>query len=130
MDKVCRKNRSKGWSRVSVVLTDDALIRTINQQHFNKHTVTDVISIRYEPIPGEEPFYSGEIFVNVECVLKRKPARWTASKELALYLAHGCDHLSGACDKTEKDRKRMRLRELRWLKDASALDLVEGLIDT
>ena len=37
--------------------------------------------------------------------------------ELALYIAHGCDHLAGEDDTTPAQRQRMRKRELRWLRE-------------
>lgn len=44
---------------------------------------------------------------------------WSADLELALYIAHGLDHLAGSDDSTEREYREMRLRELRWI--ASAL---------
>jgi len=48
-------------------------------------------------------------------------------RELALYLAHGCDHLAGADDATPRQRAAMRRRELRWLRAAAHADLLMGL---
>ena len=47
--------------------------------------------------------------------------QWGASEELALYLAHGFDHLAGSDDATAAGYRAMRLRELRWLAAASPL---------
>ncbi|MBQ3810327.1 MAG: hypothetical protein II839_05855, partial [Kiritimatiellae bacterium] len=41
--------------------------------------------------------------------------RWNADAELALYLAHGFDHLAGSDDATAAGYRAMRRRELRWL---------------
>jgi ssRNA-specific RNase YbeY (16S rRNA maturation enzyme) len=72
-------------------------------------------------MPGDNHMHSAEIFVNVEraVVTAQKRNGWSASKELALYIAHGCDHLiSGENDANAAERMRMRRRELRWLREA------------
>ena len=53
---------------------------------------------------------------------------WGASSELGLYIAHGCDHLSGAEDYDRPGRERMRRRELRWLQQARAGGLLEDMV--
>lgn len=40
---------------------------------------------------------------------------WSEDAELALYLAHGFDHLAGSDDATAAGYRAMRRRELRWL---------------
>ena len=40
---------------------------------------------------------------------------WSADAELALYLAHGFDHLAGSEDAAAAGYRAMRRRELRWL---------------
>ncbi|MFC1498961.1 rRNA maturation RNase YbeY [Verrucomicrobiota bacterium] len=128
MGQVCRLDRDKDWKEISVLLTNDAEISVINQRHLAKFDTTDVISFRYDPIPGEGTLFSGEIIVNVERALK--PARgWSPSKELALYIAHGCNHLLGESDSDTAGHTRMRRRELRWLKKANELELVEDLME-
>ena len=104
-------------------MTDDAGITQVNATHLAKHEATDVISFYYEPIPGEDERACAELIVNVERAIEEGDRRkgWSASRELALYIAHGCDHFSGADDSTTAGRNRMRRRELRWLKDAPVL---------
>jgi len=107
------------WHIVSLVLTNDAQIRELNQQYFGRNEATDVISFRLDPIPGEDPGEGGDIAVNVERALAAGPRRrgWDASAELALYVAHGCDHLAGGTDESPENMRRMRRRELRWLRE-------------
>jgi len=133
MAKVSRLDRSAEWREISLVLTDDAGIQRINQRHLGKTETTDVISFRYDPMPGDCGMCTGEVFVNAERASRRKmqPAAggtWTAAKELGLYVAHGCDHLSGASDADTAGRERMRRRELRWLREAQRQGLLNGLI--
>ncbi len=88
-----------------------------NQAVFGINAPTDVISQRYLPVPPSNAL-CGEIILNVEQALRVAPQRagWSPGHELALYLAHGIDHLHGADDATPPLRRTMRRRELRWLK--------------
>lgn len=110
------------------MLTDDDGIRAVNSALFDRHRPTDVISIAYAsgPHAGGQ---SAEVFVNVERALAvaRRAAR--ASAELALYIAHGIDHLAGAVDRTPAQRRRMLTRESAWLRRAAADGVpVDGLV--
>ncbi|HNX34680.1 MAG TPA: rRNA maturation RNase YbeY [Kiritimatiellia bacterium] len=106
------------WQDVTVHLLDDVGIAPVNAAIMAHAGATDVITQRYEPVPGEPDGLVGELFVNVERARRAAPKRgvWSADRELALYLAHGFDHLTGADDATPAERARMRRRELGWLK--------------
>lgn len=107
------------WGEVSVVLVGDKQSRAVNRAHLGHDYATDVISFNFDPVPGEpENEVSGEIVINVELACRLGPTYKGSTHELALYLAHGCDHLSGADDNTPERRRQMRRRELRWLKNA------------
>jgi len=119
------------WSEISIVLVNDEQIRDCKAQLFDIHEITDVISLRYDPIPGERNLYSGEIFANVQRAIThsaRTRHGWTASKELSLYLAHGCDHLMNSSDYDRKGYLRMRRRELQWLKARDIAKLSTNLL--
>jgi rRNA maturation RNase YbeY len=117
-------NPRKEWKEISVMLTDNNGICTVNRKHLSSSETTDVISFCYDPIPGDNNLYSAEIVVNIERAIENN-SRWTASRELALYIAHGCNHLTGADDQSRADRMRMRRRELRWLKEADCEGILE-----
>jgi len=106
------------WREVTIHLLDDAGIAPINAAILAHDGATDVITQRYAPCPGEPDGLIGELFVNVERAATAAPHRagWSADQELALYLAHGCDHLTGADDGMPAERARMRRRELAWLR--------------
>lgn len=107
------------WGEVSVVLVDDPGSRAVNAAHLDHDYATDVISFTFEAIPGEsETGLSGEIVVNAEQALRMGKRYNGPTHELALYIAHGCDHLSGEDDQTPAQRQRMRRRELRWIREA------------
>jgi len=106
------------WQEVTIQLLDDEGIAPVNAAIMSHAGPTDVVTQRYEPIPGEPEGLVGELFVNVACAMRVAPRRagWSADRELALYLAHGFDHLTGADDGTPSERARMRRRELGWLR--------------
>ncbi len=117
------------WSEVSIVLVDDEGIVPANREYFGKNRPTDVISFRYDPVPGESAGWSGDLIINVDRAMQEGTARGKTDYELALYIAHGFDHLSGAEDDTDEKRKKMRATETAWLRKAGAEGLVAGLFD-
>lgn len=106
---------SEPWNEVCVVLTDDEGIVPANLEYFGKNRPTDVISFRYEPVPGEEEGFTGDLIINVDRALQVGPEQNGADYELALYIAHGFDHLSGAEDDTPEKKKAMLDTESAWL---------------
>ena len=102
---------------VAVVLQNDASSAEVHAAINGASGPTDVVTQRYDPMPGEEPGVYGELYVNVEQAVRAAPRRvgWSLAKELLLYVAHGMDHLSGADDMDDENYVRMRRRELRWI---------------
>lgn len=122
MERVQRLRKEFKWTELSIVLTDDS-IRALNQEWFGKDRVTDVISFAY-PDSGNETGDTGEIVVNLQQAWEEGRLRTSPDQELALYIAHGCHHLTGAEDDTP-DRKRAMLRlESAWVKKADSLGLL------
>ena len=114
------------WSEVCIVLVDDTGITRINREYFGKNRPTDVISFRYDPVPGENTAWSGDLMINVDRAVQVGPEHKGMDYELALYTAHGFDHLTGAEDHTDAERKKMRETETAWLRESG--DLSEGLV--
>ena len=104
---------------VTVILQDDAFSAEVHEAINGVEGPTDVITQRYDAMPGEPDGVYGELYVNVDQALRVAPKRrgWSPAKELLLYVAHGMDHLSGADDLKPRDYDRMRRRELGWLKE-------------
>jgi len=112
-----RRTPGVAWEEVAIHLLDDAGIAPINETIMGHTGATDVITQRYDSCPGEADGIRGELFVNVERAFTVPPRkRWTQEQELALYIAHGFDHLTGADDTTPSARATMRRRELAWLR--------------
>jgi rRNA maturation RNase YbeY len=101
---------------IALVLVGDREMPEAKARVFGLRVQTDVISLRYAPVPGGPPGGEAEIVVNVERARQAGAKRpGGEAKELALYIAHGIDHLAGADDATAPERKAMRRRELAWL---------------
>jgi rRNA maturation RNase YbeY len=120
-----RAARNRPLGRITLVLADhDAMLRA-NRDHLGRTGVTDVISFPHLPLPGETPAaLRGDVIVNAQLAVEEGPARGGAVRELALYIAHGLDHLAGASDASPAGRRRMRRRELAWLDDARRANLL------
>ena len=127
-EKLAKKTAPAVWSEVSVILIDDDGITQTNHEYFGKNRPTDVISFRYDPIPGEANALTGDLIINVDRAVQEGGRRGEIHYELALYIAHGFDHLSGAEDNTPEKHKKMRATETAWLRQAKTLNLLENLI--
>jgi ssRNA-specific RNase YbeY (16S rRNA maturation enzyme) len=109
-------------------------MRACKRTLFGKDAVTDVISLAYDPVPGEADGRTADVYINTEraaqeSAARERPARRAAggiTAEFALYLAHGIDHLTGGRDETPAGRRGMRRRELRWLNLARRQGLMDG----
>ena len=107
---------------VTVILQDDAFSAEVHEAINGATGPTDVVTQRYDAMPGEAEGVYGELYVNADQALRAAPKRrgWSPAKELLLYVAHGMDHLSGADDLKPRDYDRMRRRELNWLSSLSS----------
>jgi len=112
-----------------VVLVDDESITQTNREYFGKNCPTDVISFRYDPIPGEAESWSGDLVINVDRAVTEGTTRGRIDPELALYIAHGFDHLSGAEDDSPEKQKKMRATETAWLRQAESKGLLGPLLN-
>lgn len=116
------------WESVDLALMDDEGISNVNGDFLDRHRPTDVISFVYEPQPGISAGFMGEVLVNVEQAAREgQRAGASPDSELALYITHGCLHLTGATDDTRAERARMRRTERNWLKTARKQQAVYGL---
>ena len=106
------------FREVAIVLQDDASSAEVHLAINGAEGPTDVVTQRYDPMPGEMPGVYGELYVNVARAIAAAPCRrgWSAAKELLLYVAHGMDHLSGEDDTTPRGYAAMRRRELGWIR--------------
>jgi len=98
-------------AEVSVLLTDDSGIHTLNRQWRNIDKPTDVLSW-----PMEEEVLLGDVAISVDTAARQANAReWPIEEEIALLLVHGILHLLGYEDDTEEGAEAMRVVERRLL---------------
>ena len=103
------------YAELAVVLTDDAAMPAYKAGCFGVRRQTDVVSQAYRAVPGVCAA-TAELIVNAERAKTEGHARpGGPARELALYLAHGLDHLAGGDDNTPARRRAMRRRETAWL---------------
>ena len=102
-------------AELAVVLVDNAAMPAYKAGCFGVRAQTDVVVQAYAAVPGACPA-TAELILNAERARqegRRRPGG--PARELALYLAHGLDHLAGADDDTPARRRAMRRRETAWL---------------
>jgi len=105
---------------VSVLVTGDEAVRTLNREYRGKDTATDVLSF-----PAEAEGVAGDLAISVETAARQAEEQGHALEmELRVLLLHGLLHLAGYDHET--DDGEMRRRELRLRR---GLGLREGLIE-
>lgn len=133
-----RRGQTVDFGDVVLGFVGPAAIARIHRQALGLPGETDVITLAYAAAPGTPA--CAEIFVNPALAFRRGTDRaaldltaaerrlpWSPDHELALYIAHGFDHLSGADDADSAGFAAMRRRELVWIRRADGLGLVAGL---
>ena len=104
---------------LTILLTDDETVRTLNRQFRSEDTTTDVLSFPFDDqVPsGQELEYLGDIAISVPYAIRQAAARGhSATAELQLLAVHGILHLLGY-DHVEADEKRAM-----WAVQRSVLD--------
>lgn len=115
------------WHELSLVYTNTHQLSKVHEDFLGHAKDTDVMSFVYPPQPPAQPGWHGEVLVNVERAVALGPRYEGAARELALYIAHGCQHLTGAEDHTPKLKQAMRRRERIWLARADKAGLLTPL---
>lgn len=94
---------------ISCTLVDDEIMQTINKQHRDKDSTTDVISLGYleqNDFPGNN--VAGEIFISLPTAKKQaKQAGHDPLTEVRFLFVHGVLHILGYEHQEEKDFKIM-----------------------
>ena len=103
---------------LSILLTDDPGIRTLNRIWRRKDRPTDVLSFPAgEPPPGATGRrHLGDVILSLDTARRQARARRRSlADELDLYLAHGLLHLLGHDHHRRRDAERMAALEARLL---------------
>lgn len=97
-------------SELSVLLTDDAHIETLNRRHRNKAKPTDVLAFPMDAEPGPDgaPRLLGDVVVSLDTALRQARARRRPLiVEVTHLMAHGLLHLLGYDHRTDAEERRM-----------------------
>ena len=96
-------------AELNLIFVDDDKILELNKKYLNHNWVTDVITF---PLNEENENLEGEIYISAPTAEKQANEYKVLLKEELLRLAiHGVLHLTGYNDKTETEKKEMRLKE-------------------
>ena len=104
---------------LSLLIANDKIIKEINKEYRNKDSATDVISFAYNETENVGPMnVMGDIIISIERV-KEQAKEYGHSKEREFYyvLCHGILHLLGYDHIEKEDKKIMREREEKILKN-------------
>ncbi|MDR0453274.1 MAG: rRNA maturation RNase YbeY [Deferribacteraceae bacterium] len=91
IDKIAESAAFEPEAELSLTLTDDEIIRSINKQYRKKNKATDVLSF-----PMYDKFMLGDIVISLESAEKQATgADITTDREVAFLFIHGFLHLLG-----------------------------------
>lgn len=90
------------------VFCDDEFVHSINLQHLDHDTFTDIITFDY----GSESLLEGEIYISVDRV-KENALEFNVEfeDELRRVMCHGLLHMIGFGDETKEEKTNMRALE-------------------
>jgi probable rRNA maturation factor len=103
-------------AEVSVLLTDDTTVHSLNLKYRGKDRPTDVLSFSQWNAHDQEArgdrHVLGDVVISVETAERQAlQAGHTLQSELELLIAHGVLHLLGYDDETDEGAEEMRVRE-------------------
>ena len=101
-------------AKVTLAFVDNAHIHRLNKQFLNHDEPTDVLTFPYTD-PGAKKV-EGEVVIGYEVARENAADRGHGlNLELLLYVVHGCLHLCGYDDTTDKAAAQMRAKEREYL---------------
>ena len=101
-------------AEISILLVDNKIIRKFNRKYRGIDRATDVLAFSQQEgrFSGLSPDLLGDIIISVDKARSQsRDYKQSFKKELQLYLIHGCLHLLGYDDTTERDRERMQKKQ-------------------
>jgi len=101
-------SESKSLGVLSFIFCDDVYLNKINVDYLDHDTFTDIITFNYCDLDT----VSGDIFISIERV-KENAVNFNVAfdNELKRVMSHGLLHLIGFNDKSDAEKKIMRLKE-------------------
>jgi len=125
VEQICQLAAESVWQEVfasskkveaTIVLADDALVKSLNFRFRNKNESTNVLSFAAEDnrhVPEEETPSLGDIFMAFETIKNEAPKN--VSDHLSHLVIHGCLHLLGYNHETEGEAYAMETLEVKLL---------------
>jgi probable rRNA maturation factor len=109
------KHEKLGKNSVTIVLSNDKEIRTLNHDYRGKNKATNVLSFADDSDMGKVR-HLGDIVLAYETIAKEARAqKKTMNHHLSHLLLHGLLHLLGYDHADEGDAKRMEKKEIKLL---------------
>jgi probable rRNA maturation factor len=109
--------------KVSVLLTTDTAIRSLNRRFRGKNQTTDVLSFPADGVGAEG--IAGDLAISVPKAARQAAAQnHPLSAEIRVLILHGLLHLAGYDHEADQGRMARRERQLR-----AKLGLPQGLIE-
>ncbi|MEA1936737.1 MAG: rRNA maturation RNase YbeY, partial [Patescibacteria group bacterium] len=115
-------------AEISLVVTGEKRIRTLNKKYRGIDKITDVLSFGNDAAdktvkfvnPPDDILYLGEIFICYSQAVKQaKQKKHSVKKEMAILLIHGILHLLGYDHKEHYEKSEMKIMEVEILKKLS-----------
>ncbi|WP_296618444.1 rRNA maturation RNase YbeY [Marivirga sp.] len=95
---------------LNYIFCSDEYLHKINLEYLNHDTYTDIITFDLQEEVGQN--IQSDIFISIHRITENaKKLNIAFTKELTRVMAHGLLHLIGFKDKTDSEKKEMRLAE-------------------
>ena len=112
LKKVC-KYEKVNLGYINCVFCSDKHLLEINKKHLKHNFLTDIITFDFSE---EKNHIEGDLYISVDRVKDNaKKYKDTFLEESTRVILHGLLHLIGYKDKTEKEKKRMRVLENKYV---------------
>ena len=99
---------------IEMTFLTNRAIKRLNKKYMGRARATDVLSF----LLADEAALVGDVYISSDMALANSRSFKTKyGAELILYVIHGILHLLGFGDKTNKEKKKMRKLERRFLKN-------------
>lgn len=109
-------------AKVTLALFDDPSIHAMNKRHLDHDEPTDVLTFPYSTPKAKK--LEGDIAIGAEVAKAQAAERGhPVGTELILYVIHGCLHLCGYDDRTDKGAAEMRRKERQYLSKLGLPDI-------
>ena len=107
-------NESKYTSiNISIIISNDEYLRTLKIKYFNMDIFTDVITFN---LSDNDKDLDAEVYISWERVSENaEKYKQDINNEMKRVVIHGCLHLAGLDDSTDKEKEHMRKKEQKYI---------------